>query len=77
MHHYRWGQRWIDNKRAIRISWTAKFLPAHCSLPAILEEDSTVLAAEEFVIKINDAIKMEYAYKTQYIKNVKQLTEII
>ena len=75
MKHYRCSRYFIDHTRAIRIFNTAKLLPSHCKMPSILEDDNTVLAAEEIMKSINEKLDAEGIITHK--KVIQQLTCII
>ena len=77
MHHYRYGQNWIESTLAIQISRTAKVLPAHCSLPAIFVIGLKSVKSRGIGYKGKWCNYNGMCRKMQHIKILKQLNEII
>ena len=77
MKHCRCGRHCIPSTRCIRISASAKTLPSHATIPALSENDKTLLAAKELLEKFKEADALEHGEKLKHIKAIKQLTDTI
>ena len=75
--HYRLLEFFIDKTKNCRTSGTYRVYLAHCKLPTISEEDSTIIAATELVRALDTTIPTNAAVKLKHAAVLQQLTTII